>query len=85
MRLFIDDIFCCTKNGHYHVGDLARLFIRLRQYNLKLAPMKAHIGVPVVGGLGHHVSAGGFEPDPDKAEAPLDGNDHGLEPTTECA
>ena len=48
VRLFIDDIVCFSKNGGEHVNDLRKFLERLTNFNLKLPPKKAHLGVKVV-------------------------------------
>ena len=69
VQLYLDDIVVHSKSGSHHVTNL-RGFLA-RQYNLKLAPKKAHIGAPEVQFLGHSVSPFGVSPDPKKIDAML--------------
>lgn len=48
LRQCIDDTVCFSKSAAEHVCDLERLFERLKLYDLKLAPKKAHLGVRVI-------------------------------------
>ena len=66
VRLFIDDIVCFSKNGGEHVNDFRKFLERLTNFNLKLAPKKAHLGVKVVKFLGHRITAEGIAQDPGK-------------------
>ena len=66
VRLFIDDIVCFSKNGGERVNDFRKFLERLTNFNLKLAPKKAHLGVKVVKFLGHRITAEGIAQDPGK-------------------
>lgn len=67
-RLYINDIFTLNNDGAEDVENLARLFERLIQFNLKLAPRKAQLSAKENKFSGHWISAEGIAPDPEKAE-----------------
>ena len=63
VRLFVDEIICCSKNGEQHVHDLERFFKRLTNFNLKLAPSKAFVGAAEIIFLEHKITLAGVDPD----------------------
>ncbi|XP_019431067.1 PREDICTED: uncharacterized protein LOC109338316, partial [Lupinus angustifolius] len=69
VEVYVDDIICKSKTEGEHVGNLQKLFKRLRDYNLKLNPVKCSFGVKSGRVLGFIVSQRGIEVDPEKVKA----------------
>ena len=75
---FIDDIIAHSTSVKQHLSDLRKLFQRLAEHGMKLAPAKVHVGCEHVKFLGHVIGVDGIRPDPDKVSAllnmPMPGN-----------
>jgi hypothetical protein len=67
--IYIDDIIIFGSTVDEHLQRLTRVFDRLREAGLKLQPKKCHLVQERVKYLGHIVSAGGVQPDPEKLQA----------------
>ncbi|KAK3109194.1 hypothetical protein FSP39_025154 [Pinctada imbricata] len=63
---FIDDIIVFTSTFHDHLEVLRKLFLRLRNANLKVRPSKCALLYPKVECLGHVVGNDQISPNPDK-------------------
>ena len=66
---YLDDVIVFDADPSLHVADMKEMFLRLRQYNLKLPPSKAIIGVTDADFLGHTISPAGVIPNAQKVEA----------------
>ena len=66
---FIDDVIVNSQTVDQHLDDLDKLFTRLSDHNVKLAPGKVYIGCRSVKFLGHVVNVKGILPDPSKVAA----------------
>ena len=66
---YLDDILIFSKNLNEHIHHLRAVFLRLRQYNLKLKLEKCDFFKSQVFYLGHLLGASGIKPMPDKIEA----------------
>lgn len=69
VRIFIDEIVCCSTNGTEHVEHSTELLERLTTYDLMLAPHKARLWVRAHKFLGDRVTAERLAPDPGMVEA----------------
>lgn len=64
--VYLDDIIVLGKTFENHLANLARIFQRLRDANLKLQMKKCVFGKNTVKFLGHVISPTGIATDPDK-------------------
>ncbi|XP_019436002.1 PREDICTED: uncharacterized protein LOC109342479 [Lupinus angustifolius] len=69
VEVYVDDIICKSKTEREHVGNLQKLFKRLRDYNLKLNPAKCSSGVKSGQVLDFIVSQKGIEVNLEKGKA----------------
>lgn len=67
--VFYDDILVFTRTFEAHLAALKELFERLDEANIKLNKAKCSLLLESVQYLGHIVTPGGIEPDPDKIKA----------------
>lgn len=66
--VYIDDLIIFSNNFEEHLENIDRVFTRLRECNLKLAPEKCEFFKTKVHFLGHIVGEHGIETDPAKTE-----------------
>ena len=66
--VYIDDLIVFSKTAEDHLTDLAMVFQRLREVNLKINPDKTYFMQESVVFLGFQVSAQGISVDPNKFE-----------------
>ena len=66
MYVYIDDIIVFSSTVEEHMQKLERIFERLRQCGLKLAPKKCELLQQEISFLGFHVSKNGVHTDPEK-------------------
>ena len=66
--IYLDDLIIFSKTFEEHVDRLKQIFQRLREVNLKLSPKKCEFMKKKVKYVGHIVSSGGIEPDPQKID-----------------
>ena len=66
MYVYIDDIIIFSSSVEEHIEKLQRVFERLRQCGLKLAPQKCDFLQSEISFLGFHISADGIHTDPEK-------------------
>lgn len=71
---YVDDVVVKSKESSQHVNDLRRVFIRCREYNLKMNPLKCAFGVSSEKFLRFVVHHKGIDIDPTKAKAIQDMN-----------
>lgn len=64
--LYVDDIIVFGCSLKHHNENLAKVFNRLRKYNLKLNPNKCNFLKPEVIYLGHLITKNGIKTDPNK-------------------
>ena len=69
--LYIDDIIIVGCSIKHHLVNLEKVFLKLREYNLKLNPSKCMFFRSDVTYLGHHISSEGIQPDKSKFSAIL--------------
>ncbi|XP_039056854.1 LOW QUALITY PROTEIN: uncharacterized protein LOC120199967, partial [Hibiscus syriacus] len=69
IEVYVDDMIVKAKTEEEHIGNLRKLFKRLRRCQLKLNPNKCTFGVTSGKLLGFVVSRKGIEIDPDKVKA----------------
>ena len=67
--VFIDDILVASRSEQEHLMHLRQLFDRLRAHGLVINADKCRFAVPELKFLGHHISASGLSPLPDRVEA----------------
>ena len=67
--VYIDDVLVGSPSREQHERDVCQLFAALRRFGLVLNVGKCVLGVSQLEFLGHHVSARGTQPMPDKVEA----------------
>ena len=67
--VYIDDILVASETQEQHEQDVRQLFEALKQFGLVLNVAKCVFSVSELEFLGHHVSARGIRPMPDKIEA----------------
>ena len=72
MEVYIDDMLVKSKEEGSHMDDLKETFETLRQYKMKLNPMKCTFGVSFSKFLGFMVSQQGIEANPKKVKAILE-------------
>nr|KAG5687934.1 hypothetical protein BaRGS_021642 [Batillaria attramentaria] len=66
--IYLDDLIIFSRTYEEHVNRLRKVFQRLLEAGLKLAPKKCHLFKERVVYVGHQVSADGIAPDPDKTQ-----------------
>ena len=69
LLVYLDDIIVYSRTVEEHVERLEKMFLRLRDANLKLKPSKCFLLQAQVTFLGHIVSGSGVATDPEKIEA----------------
>ena len=67
--VYLDDILVIGETFEEHLGNLQKVFSRLKEANLRLHPKKCYFASPSVDYLGYHVSAEGLSTDARKTEA----------------
>ncbi|XP_037870373.1 uncharacterized protein LOC119629252 [Bombyx mori] len=67
--VYLDDIVCYSSDLKTQIQNLAEIFQRLRNFNLKLQPDKCEFLRREVAYLGHIISTDGVKPNPDKIKA----------------
>lgn len=67
--VYLDDIIIFGKTIKEHYENMALVFERLRQYNLKVQPQKCQFLRKEIKFLGHVISEAGIKPDPEKITA----------------
>lgn len=71
VECYVDDLAVKSRKGVDHLADLRQVFLRLRQHNLKMNPLKCFFGVSSGKFLGFIVRKNGIEVDPAKTKAIL--------------
>ena len=66
MEVYVDDMLVKSRFSTDHVRDLGSMFSILREYGMKLNPLKCHFGVASGKFLGFIVNARGIEANPEK-------------------
>ena len=66
---YIDDILIASSNSEEHHQHLQAVFERLKEFGVIINPSKCKFGVNQLTFLGHHVTAQGIQPLPDKVKA----------------
>jgi hypothetical protein len=66
---YIDDVIIFSKIYEEHIQHIQEIFDRLSAAGLKLKPSKCNFCMKKVKYLGHVLSAGDIQPDPDKVQA----------------
>ena len=69
IEVYVDDLIAKSREDESHIGNLLKLFKRLRKFQLKLNPTKCTFGTTYEKLLGFIVSKKGIEVDPDKIKA----------------
>ncbi|PKI59973.1 hypothetical protein CRG98_019640 [Punica granatum] len=69
VEVYVDDMIAKSKEGEDHLINLKRLFDRLKEYKLRLNPVKCTFGARSGKLLGFVVSERGIEVDSDKVKA----------------
>ena len=69
---FLDDILVSKETFKSNLLNLCQLFLRLRNTKLTARPSKCFIGFHKLKSLGHLVSDGRLEPNPDQLKAIAD-------------
>ena len=67
--VYMDDLLCASTSADEHVQHLATLFDRLEAHGLIVNPDKCALGQSELEFLGHHISAAGSAPLPEKVAA----------------
>ena len=70
--VYFDDLLIHTKTHAEHILQLQHVFNRLRKCNLKLNPLKCHLGTPNVDYLGFRLTPQGILPGVDKLKCVRD-------------
>lgn len=65
---YVDDVAVKSKKSTQHINDLWRVFIRCRDYNQKMNPLKCAFGVSLGKFLGFVIHQKGIDVDPTKAK-----------------
>ena len=68
IEVYVDDMIAKFKKKESHIGNLRKLFERLRKFQLKLNLVKCTFGATSRKLLGFIVSEKGIEVDPDKVK-----------------
>ncbi|CAC5384566.1 unnamed protein product [Mytilus coruscus] len=66
---YLDDVLICSETFQEHINDLTDVFNRFRSVGLKLNPKKCQFAEQSCIFLGHHISAKGIKPPPDRVQA----------------
>ena len=66
LHIFLDDLIVASSTFEEHIGNLRKVFDRLRSVGLKLKPKKCHFLQKQLEFLGHVVSENGISPDDSK-------------------
>lgn len=66
---YLDDIIVASRNPEEHRNHLRQVFHRLQQFGIAINVGKCVFGVTEVDFLGHHISAEGLAPSPQKVQA----------------
>ena len=69
---YIDDILVFSRSPAEHRDHLRQLFQRLERYGLVINPKKCELGRSELSFLGHHISAHGISPLPERVKAVVD-------------
>ncbi|PKI77268.1 hypothetical protein CRG98_002337 [Punica granatum] len=69
VEVYVDDMIAKSKEGEDHLVNLKRLFDHLKEYKLRLNPVKCTFGARSGKLLGIVVSERGIEVDPNKVKA----------------
>ena len=69
IEVYIDDMIARSQTEEEHLGHLQKLFVRLKEYKLRLNPNKCTFEVRSSKLLGFIVSNKGIEVDPAKVKA----------------
>ncbi|KAK7279755.1 hypothetical protein RJT34_24812 [Clitoria ternatea] len=72
VEVYINDIIAKTPVGGDHIEDLRQVFTRLREFNMRLNPMKCTFAVPAGKFLGFMLTQRGIEANPGKCQTILD-------------
>ena len=72
MEVYVDNMLIKSKFASDHVTHLAEMFKILKEYRMKLNPLKCAFGVASGKFLGFMVNQRGIEANPDKIQALLD-------------
>ena len=72
MEVYIDDMLVKSITAGLHIAHLSEAFQILRDYNMKLNPVKCAFGVSAGKFMGFIVNHRGIEANPDKIKALLD-------------
>ncbi|KAM6555169.1 hypothetical protein CsatB_015931 [Cannabis sativa] len=72
MEVYVDDMLVKSKKAQGHIEDLKECFEILRQYRMKLNPLKCSFGVSSGKFLGFIVNSRGIEANPEKIKALID-------------
>ena len=72
VEVYVDDMIVKSQGKVDHLETLERFFKRIQKFRLRLNPNKYTFEVTYGKLLGHMVSDGGIEVDPDKIKAILD-------------
>ena len=72
VEVYVDDIIVKSKDRGGHITNLGKLFKRIKEYRLRLNPLKCIFGVTARKLLGFLVSDRGIEVDPSKIKAILE-------------
>ena len=72
MEVYIDDMLVKSTTTELHIAHLVEAFLILKEYNMKLNPVKCALGVSAEKFLGLIVNNRGIETNPDKIKAMLD-------------
>ena len=66
---YIDDILVASSTPEEHQNHLIAMFERFKEFGVIINPSKCEFGVNQLTFLGHHVTAQGIQPLPDKVQA----------------
>ena len=69
IKVYVDDMIARSQTEEEHLNHFQKLFVRLKEYKLKLNPNKCTFGVRSGKPLGFIVSNKGIEVDPAKVKA----------------
>ena len=70
--VYIDDLLVASTSPEEHRHHLRLVFERLAEHGLAIHPAKCEFGLPELSFLGHHVSASGTQPLPERVQAVCD-------------
>ena len=69
---YIDDVLVASSSPEEHLRHLRLVFERLDEHGLTINPDKCEFGRPEITFLGHHISASGIQPLPERVQAVRD-------------